>query len=143
MTDEAPVQGPVVEMPRDTRMASEPAATIGDVFASKAMLQPIVAAALAIVARITGMVVDDALVSDITTMVMFAAMVWAAVSAQVIASRRAKEQAAVTRESVYSPQTVARIAMEASTRRGVDIVDVPPEQWGINQATGKQDGADQ
>ena len=131
-TNNAPVQGPQIDIPANPALAKEPALEIGKVFASKAMLQPIVAAALAIVARITGMVVDDELISDITTMVMFGAMIWAAVSAQVIASRRAKEQAAVTREAVYSPQTVARIAMEASTRGGVDIVDVPPEQWDVN-----------
>jgi uncharacterized membrane protein (DUF4010 family) len=103
---------PDIRVPADPDMAEEPALTIGELFANKAMVQPVVAAALAVMASITGWVADDEVVTNVTTLVTFAAIVWGVISAQITASRRAMQQAKQTREAVYAPETVASLVSQ-------------------------------
>lgn len=107
---------PHVPVPANTDMAEEPAMTIGDIFANKTLIQPMIAAAVALVSGITGYVAEDDLVSNITTLIAGLAILWTAVSAQMTAANRAREQARVTREAVYAPQTVADIVDDAAAR---------------------------
>jgi hypothetical protein len=108
---------PTVPIPADTDMALEPAMTIGSIFANKAMLQPVIAAGVAIISTTFKLTADDpsTLVDQITTIVMFLSMFWTAASAQWEARKRAFAQAETTREVVYAPQTVHTLVEEAAT----------------------------
>lgn len=107
---------PHVPVPGNTDMAEEPAMTIGDIFANKTMIQPAIAALVAVISGLTGWIVADDVVSNLTYLVTFGAVIWTAVSAQATARRRAFDQARVTREAVYAPQTVADIVDDAAAR---------------------------
>jgi hypothetical protein len=105
-------ENPIV-LPDEPGMATEPAVTIGEVFANKAVIQPAIAAVVSIAAGIFKFTADTSdLVDQLTTLVLFLGIVWGALSAQWEARRRAKEQALVTREAVYAPATVEAIAHE-------------------------------
>src|SRR5690606_3644478 len=100
-------RGPVVTVPESQALASEPAKTIGDVFASRQMIRTYVAAAVGIVAAIFHWAIDDALVDNIALLVELLALVAAGVMAQMDAAKRARQQAEATRDVVYAPETVA------------------------------------
>lgn len=106
-------------------MDREPALTIGEIFSKKKLIQPAIAAAVAIIAGIFNLTVGDALVDNLTTVIMFAAMIWAALGANREHAQKSTEQAAETREAVYSPATTKRLVNEAA-RTGRNKVDPSP-----------------
>lgn len=135
--NDAPVQGPRVEVPVDPDLATEPARTIADLFADRAMVRPLIAAVVAVVAAMTGWVAEGAVIENLTTIVTTVAIFYAAWSAQVDASRRAIEQGEETRRVAYAPATVERAVTEAAFAGTWDVEEVPEEEWGVNQTTGK------
>lgn len=122
--DKRPLNGEAVE-PKPGDMATEPALTVGEIFADKAMIRPVVSAAVGIIAQVLNMTVSDDLTSNITLVVTFIAMAYTAYSAQTGKAESAREQAAATREVVYSPATVTAIA-EAAAETGDSSVEPPP-----------------
>lgn len=112
-------------MPNTPNMEREPALTIGEVFASKQMLRTYVASAVALIAAGFNLTVGDATVDNITTIIMFAAMVYAPIAAKREQAKLAEEQAAETRESVFAPATVKEIAREAAVTGDANVPDPP------------------
>lgn len=110
---------------------NEPALTIGDIFADKAMIKTYVTAILGILATGTRFVADDALIDNIAIVVQLVAVIVTPFVAQYENGERAKAQAEVTREAVFAPATVAEIEAEAET-----ITRVPVQRWGVNQTKG-------
>lgn len=117
----------MAETPTIKDMEREPARTIGEIFASKKLIQPVIAAAVAIIAGVMNLTIGEGVVDDITTLVMFAAVLWAPVSANREQARLAKEQAAETRSAVFSPATTKRLVARAA-RTGNAAVTPPPAQ---------------
>ena len=116
---------PTVLVPENSKMATEPAMTIGKVFADKKLIQPAVAAAVALIASLTGWAADSDVVTNLTTLITFASVVWSITTAQLAVKSRAMAQAAETREAVYAPETVAQI-VASSTPEVVDAVIIAP-----------------
>lgn len=112
-----PVSGP---------MATEPAKTIAQTFADRVMVKTIVAAIVAVVAGLLKVTVADDLVDNITTIVLFVAPMVLALIANMEQSGLAKEQGNVTREAVYSPATVAKIA-DKNYEAGLPPVEPQPD----------------
>lgn len=112
-------------MPNTPNLEREPALTIGEMFAKKKMIQPAIAAAVAIIAGVFNLTVGDAMVENLTTVIMFAAAIYAALSANQEKKKLATDQAKETRETVYSPATVKRIANEAAVT-GDATIEPPP-----------------
>ena len=112
-------------MPNTPNMEREPAITIGEVFASKQMLRTYVAAAVAIIAAGFNLTVGDATVDNITTIIMFAAMVYAPIAAKREQAKLAEDQAAETRDAVFAPATVKRIVREAAATGDATIPEPP------------------
>lgn len=141
-TTDAPVQGPQIAVPVDPVMAQEPAREIGDIFANKALVQPAIAAVVGVVAMTFKIAVDDALVDNLTTIVTFAAFVWAALAGQQEARDRAIAQAEQTRDVVYAPSTVADVVSDAARAGRADIqpVVVPRAKWGTEQVKRERTG---
>lgn len=101
-------------------MAHEPALTIGDMFKDKAMVKTIVAAVAGLVAAAFKVGVDDAMLDNVVTIIMFGAMALTPVFAQMEARKRSEEQAKATRDAVYAPATVADLVDDAA-RPTVDV----------------------
>lgn len=106
-------------------MAQEPALTLGELFASKAMIKTYVAAILGLVATVLKFAVTDQMVDDIATVVQLVAIVAAPVMAQLENKQRALKQGEVTREAVYAPATVQRL-VETAAATGDPTVPPPP-----------------
>lgn len=105
-------------------MEKEPARTIGEIFAKKTLIQPVIAAAVAVVAGVMNLTIGDGVVDNITTLVMFAAMLWAPISANREQAKIAQEQAEETRSAVYSPATTKRLVNRAvRTGQPVPVMD--------------------
>lgn len=133
-TNNAPVQGPVIDVPVNPKLATEPARTIGDLFADKTMIRPFIAAVIAIVAVTTGWVAADEVIDNLTTIVTTIAVVYGVWAAQRDASSRAREQAEMTRDVVYAPTTVHEVVREAAEAGTARIRDTVPEsEWGVNR----------
>lgn len=115
---------PAVVVPMNDAMASEPARTIGQMFADKVMVKTLVAAIIGIVALAFKVTVDDAMVDNITTVITLGSIVLSGVFAQYDAKKRAVAQAEQTRDAVYSPNTVATI-VAAEQPKEVDAVVIP------------------
>lgn len=113
--------------PTTQDMEREPARTIGEIFASKKLIQPVIAAAVAIVTGLLKVTIADGLVEDLTTLVMFGAMFYAPIAANREQANLAKEQADETRSAVYSPATTKRLVARAA-RTGNETVAPPPAQ---------------
>lgn len=105
--------------------AEEPALEIGNLFAMQKVLQPVIAAAVGVVALIIGAAVDAALVEQLSLLAAAASLAWSAWSAQRASRKQAAAQAKATREVVYSPRTVQKIANESAVT-GVAVVAPPP-----------------
>lgn len=116
---------PISVRDKERAYQTEPALTIGEVFASKQLLRTYVAAAVAIIAGVFNMTIGDAMIDNITTIIMFAAMIYAPIAAKREQANLAKEQAVETREAVYAPATVKEIAREAA-ETGDATVPAPP-----------------
>ena len=112
-------------MPNTPNMEREPALTIGDIFAKKILIQPVIAAAVAIIAGALNLTVGDAMVDNLTTVVMFAAMIWAALGANREQKQLATKQAEETRVAVYAPATTKRLVREAAQTGDASIPDPP------------------
>ena len=112
-------------MPNTPNMDREPALTIGEIFSKKKLIQPAIAAAVAIIAGIFNLAIGDAMVDNLTTVVMFAAMIWAALGANREQKQLATKQAEETREAVYAPATTKRLVQEASVT-GDATIPKPP-----------------
>ena len=78
---------------------TEPALTIGAIFADKKMLKTYVAAGASLVALGFKIVIDDAQVDNIVTILSGLGMLVTAIMAQVEASQRATAQAKIGRAS--------------------------------------------
>ena len=113
----------------------EPALTIGNIFANKAMIKTYVAAILGIVATGTRFVADDALIENIATVVQLAAVILTPFVAQYENGERAEQQAKATREAVYAPETVQAIVEEVEAER-----IVPVARWGVSNIDKGTDG---
>lgn len=112
-------------MPNTPNYEREPALTIGEIFANKTLIRPAIAAAVAIAAGLFNLTIGNETVDNLTTVVMFAAMLYAPIAANREQKNLATEQAKETREKVYAPATVKRIARE-SAEAGEPMVDPPP-----------------
>lgn len=112
----------VVAVPEDENMAGEPAVTIGEIFQDKTMIKTYVAAALSLLAYVTGWVADGEVIENVTTLISGAGLLVTALMAQYEARQRARAQAAKTRDAVYSPATAAAIA----TASKADVVPGDP-----------------
>lgn len=88
---------------------TEPARTIGEMFADKAMVKTWVTAAVGILSLTLRFTVDDRLVEDITTVVTMLATVGTVLVAQYEQKQRARAQAEATRGHVYAPATVEKL----------------------------------
>ncbi len=110
-------------MPNTPNYEREPALTIGEIFANKTLIRPAIAAAVAIIAGLFNLAVGDSTVDNITTVVMFAAMLYAPIAANREQKDLATEQAKETREKVFAPSTVKEIARESAA---TGIAQVPP-----------------
>lgn len=128
-TNNAPVQGPQIEVPTDHTMATEPARTIGQLIADKTMIRPLIAAGVAIAAQVFRFAVDDQLVENITTIVTTVAVLYAAWAAQQEATARARQQADMTRDAVWSPASVADAVVDAANTGDAEIRPVTPPDW--------------
>jgi hypothetical protein len=106
-------------------LQTEPALTLGDIFANKALLKTYVAAAIGIISLVLNRTVADATVEDITQIVYLASLFVTPFVAQFENGQRAKEQAAVTREAVYSPATTEALVRDAAVT-GDPVVPAPP-----------------
>lgn len=121
--------GTGVDIPADEAMALEPARTIGGLFAARKLIQPVIAALVAVIAMGFGVIASSELVDNLTTIVTFGAVVYGMWSAQRGASQQAKQQAEATRAAVYSPVSAAAIA------RGEPVLPVKaldpgdPDTW--------------
>lgn len=112
-------------MPNTPNMEREPALTIGEIFASKALIKPIIAAAVAVIAGIVSLFIGDGttitagddVIENLATLVMFAAMVYAPWAAKREQANLATDQAKATREAVYSPSSVKEIARASADAR--------------------------
>lgn len=100
----------IVAVPDDDEMAMEPAVTIGKLFASKALLRTYIAALVGIVAGILKVTVDDEFIDNLSTAVLFTWPFVMAAFAKLDQWMLAHAQAKRTREAVYAPETVRRIA---------------------------------
>lgn len=110
-------------MPNTPNYEREPALTIGEIFANKTLIRPAIAAAVAIIAGLFSLTVADSMVDNITTVIMFAAMIYTPFAAKREQANLAKEQAKETREKVFAPSTVKEIARESAA---TGIAQVPP-----------------
>lgn len=81
-------------------MEREPARTIGDLFADKAMLKTFVTAVATLLAGATGIAIDDATIGAIVTIISGIGLIATPLVAQWEARTRAKEQAERTRQHV-------------------------------------------
>lgn len=126
---DAPVQGPTIPVPTNDAMALEPAKTIGNMMADKAMIRPLIAAGVAIVAQAFRLTLDDALVDNITTIVTTLSVLYAAWSAQHEAAARAREQAEKTRAAVWAPASVADVVTDAASVGDAHVRPVKPPDW--------------
>lgn len=99
-----------IDLPDDSRMAHEPALTIGQIFANKAMIKTYVAAIVSLVSMSTTWVISDDQIGNIVEIISLIGIVVTAFMAQYEAKQRAQEQARQTRAVVYAPATVAKIA---------------------------------
>ena len=104
---------------------TEPARTIGETFASKAMLRTYVSATVAVVAGALNKTVSDAMVDNITLIVMFLAMATTAIIAKLEQRKLAKAQAEETRDAVYSPATVDKLVEKAAETQQPDVPPPP------------------
>ncbi len=98
-----------VIVPAAQEMATEPAQTIGDLFADRVMVKTIVSAGVGVVAIVFRISTDDELIESVATLVTMSSLFIAAGFAQWEARKRAREQARATRAAVYAPATVAKI----------------------------------
>lgn len=112
-------------MPNTPNMEREPARTIGEIFADKVLLKPVIASMVALVAGAFNLTVEVAVVDNLTTVVVFLAVVYGALGAQLDQKRLALEQAEETREAVYAPSTVKEIAASAAVT-GDATIPAPP-----------------
>lgn len=119
------MKNPEIHVVNQNEWETEPARQIGEIFANKVMIQPIVAAVVALLAQAFSFTVDNTVVDNITLVVTFTAMIYAAWSANREQSQKARAQAEETRNAVYAPATVQRIAEKAAAT-GVPDVDPPP-----------------
>src|SRR5690606_12861569 len=101
-------QDPRLE-PDSIAMQAEPARTIADHFADQTMMRTLVAAVIAVCAKIFGWVADDDLIEDITTLIPVVSVLYAAWSAQRDAAKRAVDQGEMSRDAVFAPATVERV----------------------------------
>lgn len=111
----------------DVDFANEPARSIGAIFADKKLIRTTVAAGVALVAGLLNQTVGDDVVEQITTIVLFLAILWMPIQAQREKAAQNHKQATVTREAVYAPATVVRIA-ERAALTGDPVVEPPPAQ---------------
>ena len=132
-TNNAPVQGPVIQVPVDPYLASEPARKIGDIFSDKAMLRTMVSGIATIIAGITGRVIGDDQIAAWVDVIAITGMFVTIYIAQREASERAIEQGEATRAVVYAPDTVERRVSEAARAGEATIEAVPESEWGVNQ----------
>lgn len=111
--------------PNTPNMEREPALTIGEMFASKPLIKPVIAAAVAVIAGLLNLTVGEGTIENLTTLVMFAAMVYAPIAAKREQAKLATEQAAETREAVYSPATAKKLVQEAAVTGDATIAPPP------------------
>src|SRR5690554_742001 len=105
-------------------MQKEPALTIGEIFANKTLIKPAIAAVVAIIAGLFNLTLGDGTVDNITTVIMFAAMVYAPIAANREQAQLATDQAKETRSAVYSPATTKRLVDRAArTSQPVPVMD--------------------
>ena len=110
-----------------TNMSTEPARTLGDIFANKAMIKTFILAFAGIVAALFKVSVDDAFIDNIVTLIMYGSMIGTALMAQWENRQRAKEQAEATRSAVFAPATTEALVKQAAAT-GVPEVPPPPAQ---------------
>lgn len=109
-------------------MEKEPALTIGEIFGSKTMIQPVISALVVILAGILKFTVADDLVDNLTTIVIFVGAIWGAVGANREQKKLAEAQAKETRSAVYSPATTKRLVNRAAKTGNPDIGSPPSGQ---------------
>lgn len=120
-------------MPNTPNYEREPALTVGEIFANKALVRPIIAATVATIAGVVSLFIGDGtvitagddVIENLTTLVMFGAIAYTPIAAKREQAKLAKEQAEKTREKVYAPATVKRIARRAATTQNPSI-EPPP-----------------
>lgn len=116
--------------PVSEEMATEPARKIGEYFADKMMVKTIVSAVFGIAAGLMSFTVDDNMINNVVTIVMFVALLLTPVFAKTEQSALAKGQAEDTRNAVYAPATVQKIVENVSTEAyaaGLPPIEPKPE----------------
>ena len=114
------------QLPTTGPMATEPARTIAQTFADKVLIKTAVAAIVALASAVLKFTVADDLVENITTIIMFAAIVITPLLANKEQGDLAKKQGEDTRAAVYAPATVARIA-DQQYEAGLPPVEPQPD----------------
>jgi hypothetical protein len=115
---------PVIGMPVDPRYAAEPARAIGELFSNKVMVRPVVTAAVALVAKLIGGTADDETVRLVTDLVTALAILATVVMAHLDLKDRAHHQAELTRDAVYSPDSVLELTARAAAAGEVEVIPV-------------------
>lgn len=115
---------------------TEPAETIGSIWADKAMIKTYVTAALSLAAFALNFVVPDGQIDNIVTLLSGLGLLVTAGMAQWEARQRAIAQGKETREHVYAPATVQKLIgvdREALVTRALDEL----EQASAQEAPGR------
>ena len=114
--------------PPPTQMATEPALQIGDLFGDKAMIRTYVVAAASLLAFWGGRSIPDDQIGNIVELLSGLGLIVTAAVAQWEARKRAREQALVTRQNVYSPATTQTLIDQAATSGTAEQVTVAADR---------------
>jgi hypothetical protein len=118
---------PAVVVPMNEDMATEPAVTLGQKFSDATFVKALIGAAFTIIGVVAPHLItklDDNLANAISTAVVLLASVVVAQQAKSVP----KQQAAQTREAVYSPSSVADIVAAERPTENVDAVVIDSPQ---------------